>query len=188
MSRSDLIALAIAAALSGGAAFAGGLAESAAPSAGPVAPAAPVADWSGGYAGLSFGAGTATDSAADHDLSVLGAHGGYRVDTGPLVYGGELQYARQDIDTAASEQTSLRLKGAVGYDAGRLLPYVVVGLSSLAYEDDSGSGTLYGLGADFAVSDRVTVGAEYLMETSEDLFAGQEVEASDVSLRASFNF
>lgn len=183
-------AMTVATVLAGGAAVAGGMAE-------PVSAPAPVVaapdvmadtDWSGAYVGLSFGTGTADNSFDEFDLETTGLHAGYRLDRGALVLGGELAYAIQAIEGETEDQTSIRLKGIVGYDAGKFLPYAVVGVSSLAFDEETGSGLILGAGAAYKVTDSLEIGLEYTVETSDDLFDTAEVTLTDISLRASYAF
>lgn len=167
-------------------AVAGGLADPVDPPATP--PAVAETDWTGPYAGLSFGTGTANNSFSDFEMETIGGHLGYRFDLGQYVAGGELQYVQQGIEGETVDQTSLRLKGTIGYDLGQFLPYALVGVSSLEFDEESGSGVLYGIGVDYAISDRFSIGGEWVTETSDDLFDSGDVELQDLALRATFNF
>jgi len=116
--------------------------------------------------------------------------------------GAELEYAgkrggkpsaQQDaiserlIALARAGKRVLRLKGGVGYDAGRVLPYLALGFAQLDSDDlaiDKENGTFYGLGADFAVTDSIRLGAEYLRHDFDDI----GLEANTLSLRAAYSF
>lgn len=182
--------------LASGAAVAGGLA---APIAEPtvIAPVVvqnPGMDWTGFYAGLQYGkfdtdvsgldvAGSTRDNGA-------GLHFGYLQDMGQYVVGGELTYDRPgDIDL-------LRLRGKLGYDAGRVLPYVTAGFAK-AKASDSLTGTAfnengytYGIGVDFAVTDNVLMGLEYSRQTFDDLggVSGLKADTDALQLRVSYKF
>eukprot|EP01013_Petalomonas_cantuscygni_P003189 TRINITY_DN13343_c0_g1_i1.p1 TRINITY_DN13343_c0_g1~~TRINITY_DN13343_c0_g1_i1.p1 ORF type:complete len:202 (+),score=45.34 TRINITY_DN13343_c0_g1_i1:51-656(+) len=191
------------AALAAGPVFAGGLAE---PAPAPViAPApvvmAPSADWTGGYVGASIGTYDARVTDGDIEESVAdgtlyGVHAGYNFDMGTVVVGGELDY---DMGTFESEESDdeadfniLRLKGRVGYDAGSFLPYLTAGVARLNIDEDGGEsedGVVYGIGADFAVTDNILIGAELLRHTFEVEEAEDvDFEIDTMSLRASFKF
>lgn len=187
------------AALLAGPALAGGLGE---PAPTPVVPApapapmAPSADWSGFYLGASAGQAdieiSDDDGDYDEDGTFYGLHAGYNYDMGSLVLGGEVEYVSSTFeDTATSvgdvEATSLRLKGRVGYDLGSFLPYVTAGVATIDSDDvgyDNENGYVYGLGADFAVTPSILVGAEFLRNEFDDI----GLEGSSMGLRASFKF
>lgn len=218
------------AAVVAGPALAGGLADPA-PVIAPVAPApvvmAPSADWTGFYLGGSIGTATVSgildgdgdglgdddtglsdddDTPFDLDGNTYGLHAGYLYDLGTVVVGGELDYARLDLDDTevtvdstdfggsfdttvdGGEADVMRLKGRVGYDAGSFLPYVTAGVAKITSDEDNfdldENGVVYGAGADFAVTDNILVGAEYLRHDFEDA----NLEADTMSLRASFKF
>ena len=174
-------------------AFAGGLAEPApepAPMAPVIAPMAPSVDWTGPYVGGSFGTITVEPGFEEDetDGTTFGLFGGYNYDLGSVVMGGELDYSRATLDVAGDPEADiLRLKGKVGYDAGNFLPYFTAGVARLN-SDDAGiedeNGYLYGIGADYMVTDSVTVGAELLQHDFDDL----DTEARTLSLRAAYNF
>ncbi len=177
------------------AAFAGGLNDPA-PQPAPMAPApvmapmTPSVDWTGGYVGGSFGTVTVQpDGFDDIDGNAFGLFGGYNYDLGSVVLGGELDYSRATLDVEGDPEADiLRLKGRVGYDAGNFMPYFTAGYAELSSDDaevlDGESGYLYGLGADYRVTDSVTVGAELLQHDFEDI----DTEAQTLSLRAAYNF
>jgi opacity protein-like surface antigen len=185
-------------------AFAGGLDEPAIVA--PVAPiavaAAPVsygADWTGGYVGASLGYADLEGSSTfgdDFNGGSLGLHAGYNYDMGSYVLGGEIEYSGFDVRDDASGQDLdqvLRAKVRAGYDAGSFMPYVTVGAAqaytSGALGDLDGTGYLYGLGADYRVSDSITVGAEILRHEFEDFAdTGIDLDANTASVRVSFNF
>lgn len=177
----------------------------------PVAVVAPSADWSGFYLGGQIGTLDATLLADDADVAdgngaIYGVHAGYQADFGRFVLGGEVDYDAADItleDAQGAEGPTLdsvfRGKVRVGYDAGRVLPYLTAGiaqasLTGVGDEDISADGSFYGIGAAYAVSDRFTVGGEYLTHDFDTIdIDGTEVdgltaEADTFTLRASYNF
>ena len=192
-------------ALAGGTAFAGGLTEpvmTAAPAPVAVAPApAPVMmagnDWSGFYVGGQVGYGQldATGFADDTEDMTYGVHAGYLYDLGSVVVGGEVDYDMTDIvdDNTGIELDSVtRAKARVGYDAGSFLPYVTAGAAMAETSggyDGSDTGYFYGIGADYAVTDSIRVGAEALRHEFEDFDGtGTDIEATTASLRVSYSF
>ncbi|WP_042251260.1 outer membrane protein [Paracoccus sp. PAMC 22219] len=152
-----------------------------------------VSDWSGFYAGLQYGQGDADvsfdgDSVSD-DFDAYGLHAGYNRDFGQFVLGGELDYNRIDLDDAG-EGDLVRLRGRAGYDLGRFLPYVSLGAAHIDADDLSETAFTYGIGADFKVTERVTVGAEYTRQDFDDVadLSGVDLDTDMVQLRASFRF
>lgn len=173
-----------------------------------------VHDWSGSYVGLSygrnsagvlFGVGFATDL---EDGQELGVHGGYLFQSGQLVYGGELSYA--SVSGALLENGSgndeeikhvLDVKARVGFAANRALFYGVLGYSSANLIDEVPpiqesdlDGFAAGIGAEFAVTDRLNVGLEYLTRdlSGDYAFGGPgatiDVNVDTLTLRAGLSF
>lgn len=182
-------------------AFAGGLTPPAPTPVVPVPVAPPIAvsaDWTGLYAGGSLGYGDVTGSTTiGEDVNGLtyGLHAGYMYDLGSVVLGAELEYSMTEIsdDTIGLDVDSvLRGKVRVGYDAGDFLPYVTVGAAQLTTSgaiDDSGTGYLYGIGADYQMTDSIRLGAEVLQHEFEDYAgSGIDVSATTLGVRVSFAF
>ncbi|KAF0117007.1 MAG: Uncharacterized protein FD150_97 [Rhodobacteraceae bacterium] len=161
-----------------------------------VAPAAPAGyDWTGFYIGLSAISGTFSDNggATSDGTTGYGLQAGYLRDFGTLVVGGEVAYAKGDYDAFPSNDwTATRLKLIGGYGAGRVMPYGFVGLSSYdigGVSQFSDTVTIYGLGAKVAVSQRVAVGLEYLVENKTNFDStGFDMENSEVALRLDYRF
>lgn len=189
--------LAAAFALSGGAAFAGGYVA-------PVVPAEPIVvtqpaavpgvDWTGFYAGLQYGQGDLEGSyggvSADAgDFDALGVHAGYNHDFGKYVLGAELDYNKVELDDVDGDGDLVRLKGRAGADLGRFMPYVTLGVAHLS-ADDSETGFMYGLGADFMVTEKFTMGLEYANHKFDDVGGvdGLDAEADLLQIRASYRF
>lgn len=196
----------------------------------PIVPVAPSADWTGGYVGGQFGYGSfATEIESEGesfeflqgDGALYGLHAGYMFDFGRLVAGGEIDFdgtrmgigAGDDFDVPDPDLevgdvgSIVRLKGRLGFDAGRLLPYVTAGVARLTFDfdadegdeagfDDSGEGHFIGLGASYMLSDRFMVGLEALRHDFDtplaDDFEAEDVEittdVNTVTLRGSFRF
>lgn len=207
--------------LAAGPAAAGGFAQEvvvpppAAPAAVPDLPA-PASDWSGPYLGaqLGFGDTISVDTLgqlddAEDDGSLLGLHAGYRFDFGRMVAGAELDWDRTritlrenaaeagdfDVDDVVELDSVARAKLTLGFDAGRLLPYVTAGVARAAQSsefldvEDSVDGSFLGLGAAYAISDRFSVGVEALRHDFEDMPEdGLDTDLDTLTLRGSFSF
>ena len=134
-------------------------------------------DWSGGYVGLSFGTTSGdvdfTPGLPDdlEDGTVAGIYAGYLMQRGSFVYGGELSYGAingMQLTSGPDDEIDyvLDLKARGGFAANRALFYGVVGYSMSKLTEDGSEfdvgGLSLGLGTEFAVSDRMTVGLEYL--------------------------
>jgi opacity protein-like surface antigen len=183
--------------------FAGGptvIAEEPAPVA-PVAPVVQVADWSGAYIGLSYGAATGDadtpTTAFDYDDgTALGIFGGYNVQNGNFVYGGELGYnSVSDVVSAGAgtinESTfdsMLDLRGRLGYAVGNALFYGALGYAwgdaTIAASDVSADGWTFGLGVDYLVSEAVFVGLDW---TGRNLDGTYDVGGGEVDFDTSLN-
>lgn len=177
----------------------------------PEAMAAPAAahDWSGPYVGLSYGStsGTMTYSTfptvfrfdSGNTPSVFA---GYLMQRGNVVYGGELAYSRGQDATIVGFPTEnlenmLDLKGRVGYATGQSMLYGVLGYSKVGYlEGTLGSqdtdGLAYGLGLDVAVTQRFTLGFEYLARKTEGNTTNpgqtRSLDLRTVAVRAGLSF
>lgn len=159
------------------------------------APAAPANyDWTGFYVGLSAISGRFSDNGGltSDGTGGYGLQAGYLHDFGNFVLGGELAYAKGDYDAFPdSDWTSTRLKLIGGYGAGRLMPYGFVGMSK--YDVDqavpfSDTVTIYGLGAKYAVTPKIAVGLEYLVENKSNFDNNFDMENSEISLRVDYRF
>lgn len=187
--------LAIAAALVAGSAHAGGYVPPVvepAPVAAVPAPIVDASDWTGFYAGLQYGQGSAelSDDSVDSDFDAYGLHGGYLRDLGEFVVGGELDYNQIDIDDADEDGDLTRLRARAGYDLGRVLPYVTLGVANLDVADVSETAATYGIGADFKVTERFTLGAEYSKQDFDDVsdIDDLDLDTDMVQLRGSIRF
>lgn len=172
-----------------------------------VAPA-PVAaqDWSGPYVGLSYGWADAqntyntTGTFEFDEGSYTGIYAGYLMQRGNLVYGGELAFGKigDVIDPSfplSQYDRVIDLKARLGFAANRVLFYGVLGYSDAPFDDSGTSydtkGLVTGLGADFAVSQRLTMGLEYLhRDLSGDNGLGTTLDSSldTLSFRVGLSF
>ena len=180
-------------------ALAGGMA---APTVEPtIAPAAPVVmqrggDWTGGYMGAQLGYGDVSAGANDGTGATYGLHGGYDYDFGQWVAGVGLDWDKTDIDLGAGTDSLddiARLKFRAGADLGRTLVYATAGparaSATVGGVDDTDSGWYAGIGADYALNDRWTVGGEVLTNRFDN-FAGTgiDVKATTVTAKAGLRF
>ena len=162
-------------------------------------------DWSGAYVGLSYGRASgdidfSTTGLFDfNDGRATGLHAGYLFQRGKMVYGGEIAFGEvKDMFVPGGfgdndEITKyMDLKARVGFAANRTLFYGVLGYSQATYEERGLAGVLSsssdfnglsaGIGADFAVSQRLSLGMEYLSRNLSGDYAGAAGETADVNL------
>ena len=145
-------------------------------------------DWSGFYVGglASFDRGEFDyflprgDFSFDLEGALYGGFAGYNVQRDNFVYGGEIAYSVGSVEVVTSpgyEYTSiLDAKARAGLATGRALIYLTAGGSFGPWTngsegDFSASGFTYGAGIDYQVTDRVFVGAEYLIRNLSGDFA-----------------
>lgn len=169
----------------------------------PTAPSAPMSyqpsfSWSGPYAGAQLGYGFAdADNGVDGNGIVGGVHAGYNYDLGGFVVGaeGDFDFSGVDFDDGAGDVDGIaRGKLRAGVPIGRAMPYLAAG-GAYAYGDIDGAGDVSDLGwiagggADFAVTDQVIVGGEYLYHKFDNFDdSGIDVTAHTVRAKASFKF
>lgn len=151
--------------------------------------------WSGPYGGVQLGYSELDASGAsteDGEGVVGGIHVGYDVDLGSYIVGGELDYDSAGIDLGSgpdSIDAVTRLKVRAGSGAGSTLIYGTAGLALIdsSLGDDSGYFVGAGVGQEFG--DNVVLGGEVLFHNFEDVDgSGVDLEATTLSLRASFRF
>lgn len=180
-------------------AFAGGPVE---PMVEPVIAPVPVpvaagADWTGGYVGAQLGYGNvgSTGDVLDGDGFLGGVHAGYMYDFGQWVAGAELDYDWSDIDLNATDtlDSVARLKFKAGADLGQTFLYGTLGAAyaeaTVGGANLSDSGYFGGIGMDYAVNDRWTVGSELLLHRFDNFDGtGIDVDATTATIRASYRF
>lgn len=195
----NLFVLAAAAISASSGAFAGGYSASGFD---PVDAGYADSDWSGLYAGLQYGQGDAELSFAgrrgDEDFDAFGLHLGYQRDLGRVVLGGELDYSSVDFDLAEDKGDLLRLRARLGYDGGRFMPYVTFGVAGIHGDIDedrlADTGLTYGIGADFRVTDKLSLGLDYTRNTFSDILddvigvSGLDLDTDLLQVRASYHF
>jgi outer membrane immunogenic protein len=213
--------LAAALVASAGTAFAGGftpvVAEGpvAMPTSAPVAvtpQAAPSGDWTGFYLGgqLSYGQlGYELDDgdAGEADLGGAqgGLHAGYMHDFGRIVAGAELAHDWADLEAddedevtfdAGAELESVTRAGVrVGYDAGRVLPYVTGGYAQASFSEelastgeDNADGYYFGGGVEYAVTESFSVAGEVLRHEFDLDIDDLDTGLTTMGVRASYRF
>jgi opacity protein-like surface antigen len=193
--KSSILALAaVATGLAGTAAVAGNLeatyAEPVPAAPAPVAVVTPESDWTGGYAGLSFGRLDTQAGGVSEEGGVYGIHGGYDYDFGNVVLGGELEYlgTGDDYDLGGVEvDNMIRAKARLGYDFGRTLVYATAGGAQIEADGENETGTVGGLGLDYKVTENFTIGGEALAHNFDDV-NGADVDAQTFAIRGSFRF
>ncbi|MBK4215917.1 porin family protein [Paracoccus caeni] len=178
----------------------------------PVAPAPEVpvvaspiveaSNWQGFYAGLQYGQGSADlegfgESLDLGDADAYGLHAGYNHAFGKFILGGELDYNKLDFDNADDDGDLTRLRARAGYDMGRFLPYVTLGAARVSTDyqgaDLSETGITYGVGAEYLVTEKFSVGLEYTRNDFSDVLEdrvgdGLDLDSDLVQVRASYRF
>jgi outer membrane immunogenic protein len=168
----------------------------------PVPVAAPVdtgGEWGGAYVGAGLGYGDIGSSTGtlDGTGALGGLQAGYRYDFGKAVIGGEIEYDIANIDLGTTDGDQLdsvaRLKAMAGADLGRTLVYGTAGYAYAqatvggASLDDNG--WFAGIGADYAISDRWSVGGEVLTHQFDNFAnSGADLDATTAKARVNFSF
>ncbi|WP_234899347.1 outer membrane protein [Ruegeria lacuscaerulensis] len=150
-------------------------------------------DWSGAYAGFSFGYADADGrNGASGSDSSFGPHVGYDHDFGNFVLGGELEYNRLSLNLGQNEgsldsMTRVKLRG--GYDFGSALGYVVVGAARVDSSVENDTAAVYGIGVAYPVTDRFVISGEALRQNFDDVTRSEGGLDSNVfNLRTTFRF
>lgn len=183
-------------------AFAGGpVAVAEEPMIAPVAEAYVAAgpDWSGAYVGGQLGYGDVDSSTGTLDGYgwLGGVHAGYRWDLGNWVAGTELTWDKTDIDLGgAGDQLDsvAALKLTAGREIGNSLVYGALGIAqanatSATGADLSDTGLVYGIGFDYAVNERWTVGGEVLEHNFDDFDSTTvDLDATTIKAKVSLQF
>lgn len=168
----------------------------AAPVAAPVATAVPNGEWTGPWLGAQIGYGDASAGALDGDGAIYGVRGGYDWDFGQWVLGAGIDWDKTDIDlgNAGDNLDSIaRLGLRAGYDLGRTLLYVRGGIAQ-ADADIGGvsrddTGWFAGIGAEYRINDRWSVGGEVLQNQFDDFDnTGTDLDATTAAVTVGFRF
>jgi outer membrane immunogenic protein len=197
------------------AAIADNIDEPIVPTIAPVMSAPAAMDWSGAYVGLGYGSVTGDVDFTNPDIpaelndgTLTQLFGGYQIQRGALVYGGEIAFGSGSgttlpccVGVSEVSDQMIDLKGRVGYATGSLLVYGVLGYSMGEYDDIIGtpgeqsdiSGLNYGIGVDYAFTNNWIVGAEYLVRDldGDNPTSGGgtvQVDYDSISLRVAYKF
>ena len=152
--------------------------------------------WEGGYAGVQAGYGFGDATPGDDPSGVLGGvHAGYLFQVGPIVVGPEI-----DVDASAIDSNELdidaiaRAKLKAGYAVDRFLVSGTAGYVHAWGEDDtagdvSDGGYEVGAGLDFAATDKIVVGSDYMYQNFGEFDdTGSDVDLHTVRARLSYKF
>lgn len=176
---------------------------------------APEVTWDGFYVGLGASMTTGdidfftpdVPQALD-DGEMFSVFAGYRMQSGNLVYGGELAVSMVDeiavtgfTGVSALDGTFLDARATLGYAFGSVMVYGAAGYSTGTYNNIIGTagnewdltGFNYGIGAEYQISDAFSVGLDYTardLEGDDPLGSAQtvEVDLDSITLRAMFRF
>lgn len=171
-------------------------------------PMAHAEDWTGAYGviGVSSISGGVQDfdlgtpiSSSDLDGRLATLAVGYNLQSGSLVYGGELAYSSgnttfPDFPDGNFLDGMIDLKGRVGYAAGKMLWYGTLGYSRtdrtfagpVTNDPLKLDGMSFGVGVDMKVSDRMLVGLEFQqrnLSLEEGEIGGYPTISSDYEVR-----
>jgi outer membrane immunogenic protein len=145
---------------------------------------APAGNWSGAYVGggVTYDFGKFTGSTDGRDAKDIGGtvYGGYNMQSGSIVYGGEadISYNGEDgsagTDATAGSLTGTQgvngsVRGRVGYDLNPFLVYGTAGVAVANHELKNGgdndeklaAGYTVGAGVETFVTDNITARVEY---------------------------
>lgn len=164
----------------------------------------PVEPFEGFYAGLEFGHvmpemdETRGPQSPFGDLNLddgtaWGVFAGYNIQNGSMVYGGELRWLHFN-DTAglfgAEIESTIDLRGRVGFATGNFLVYGALGYSFAEGFGVDFDGPNYGIGAEYNVTDNFFLGADLTARDLEGDSGGfsYEAEANTATLRVGFRF
>jgi opacity protein-like surface antigen len=165
-------------------------------------------DWSGFYGGvqLEFGRGDVDYGVvpgagfADSDLDghLYGIFFGYRHDYGTVILGTEFDYMTGSLDADLPGITSVdrvvRATLELGMEAGNAFVYGTAGLAGVSVTtpiliDDTDWGGVFGVGVDYRLNDRTTVGAELLQHQVSDFNgSGADVSFTTFGVNIGFQF
>jgi opacity protein-like surface antigen len=155
----------------------------------------PVYSWQGFYAGVQLGGGKFHVSNGNSDTAAVGGvHAGYLWQNGQFVFGPEF-----DVDAAGwtigstHVDAEMNAKFRAGFAVDRALFTGTIGYghtwaSNGGSKGDDG-GLVAGAGIDFAATDRVIVGADYLYHHIDTFNPGTvDTDSHTVRARLSFKF
>jgi opacity protein-like surface antigen len=178
-------------------AFAGGLSQpmiEPAPAA-PVTYAAPSQDWTGGYVGAQLGYADGSVGATSGNNGTYGLRAGYDWDFGKWVAGAGVDWDKTDINLGGGDNLDsiARLKLRAGADLGKTLVYVTAGgahaKATVGGASHSDNGWFAGIGAEYAINDKWTVGGEVVKNQFDNFDnLGVDADATTASVNVGFRF
>ena len=152
-------------------------------------------NWTGGWVGGKLGYADAEAGANGGNSGTYGIAGGYDWDFGKWVAGAALDWDKTDVDLGGTDSLKdiTRLKFRVGADLGRTLVYATAG-PARANADIGGvsgrdNGWFGGIGADYALNDKWTVGGEVLSNQFDNFQnTGVDLKATTAAVNVGFRF
>ncbi len=166
----------------------------------PAAPsyAKPTSGWTGGYMGAQLGYGNIKSGGAGLDGNGMlgGVYGGYRMNFGSFVTGAEVGYDGSNIKLGSSGDklnNMMHLKLLAGYDMGKTLIYTSAGVAradtTVGGVKVAGNGLQLGIGADYALSDKWTVGGEVNSNRFNNIGgSGADLKATTIEAKVAYRF
>ena len=163
-------------------------------------------NWGGAYGGIQLGYGSGDFDAGTGDIEADGAvggfHLGYNWDLGDWVVGAEFQFDAADLEVESGIGTGsfdqiARLNLRAGRDLGKGLIYGSAGLAYANFDGEGGAfsadlsdpGYVVGIGYDYKLNDKWTLGGQYQYHVFDDFGAdGNDVDFGTAHIRASYNF
>jgi outer membrane immunogenic protein len=148
-------------------------------------------DWTGGYVGAQAGQAN-SDGASGGAAAELGLHGGYNVDYGGLVLGGEFEFARMQLaqrNGAEVLSNVSRIKLRAGRDFGTTMAYAVMGGVNGTAPAGNETGLVFGIGVATRVGEYMTLSTEALRQVFDNYANGpSSLKTDSFSVRVSFRF
>ncbi len=155
-------------------------------------------DWTGSYAGAALGFGGVNAPGGNDDAkgTYIALDLGYRRDFGMVVLGGEISLTKNDLGVDGNSDqinSSSAAQVMLGADLGQTLIYVSSGIAranaSVSGSTGVGTGYTIGLGADFMLNDKYTVGGELVSSKYNDFRnSGVALEDTSIGMKAGIRF
>lgn len=148
-------------------------------------------DWTGFYGGATAGR-INSDRAANGSGTTYGLHGGYDIDYGAFVLGGEVEIERVQmvLSNGAGVLSNVgRVKFRAGRDFGSTLAYAIAGGVSGDTPSGSETGAVYGVGLLTTVGDNLIISGEALRQVFGNFAkGGSDLKTDSFIVRVSFHF
>ena len=163
-------------------------------------------DWTGFYAGGTLGYGNVSSNVELEGIDPFEGSGGtggimagYRYDFGQFVLGVEGDYNWGSIEIAEDYLSNVKfdtlshIKLQAGADVGQAFIYGTAGWAWGNVTDSEGDtsldGAAFGIGTDYAVTDKWTVGGEVLWNQFNNVEdSGIDIDVTTFNLRAGYRF